>query len=112
MPPSIQNRDKPGKEGQANGLDHIVAVCDLRQRGSARVRHRAADRAASTRTEAAAEASAAGGYPAEDQKEKRRLCWHTDDAEHGKTRCLHYSRRRGKCQSFVTCLLVTAGWSR
>ena len=67
MPPSIQNRDKPGKEGQANGLDHIVAVCDLRQRGSARVRHRAADRGAPTRAEAAAEASA-GGYPAEDQK--------------------------------------------
>lgn len=72
MPPSIQNRDKPGKEGQANGLDHIVAVCDLRQRGSARVRHRAADRGVTAGTEAAAKAAAAGRYPAEAQKESRR----------------------------------------
>lgn len=112
MPPSIQNRDKPRKEGQANGLDRIMAVGDLRQRGTARVRHRFADRAASAGTEAAGEASAAGGYPAEAQKEKRRLCCSTDDAEQEKTLYLQYSRRRGKCQSFVTCLLVTAGWSR
>lgn len=60
----------PERKGQANGLDHIVAVGDLRQRGTARVRHRAADRAVAAGTEATAEAAAAGGHPA-DEKESR-----------------------------------------
>ena len=62
-----------------------MAVCDLRQRGSARVRHRAADRGVTAGTEAAAKAAAAGGHPAEAQKEKRRLCGNTDDARQRKT---------------------------
>lgn len=102
----------PERKGQANGLDHIVAVGDLRQRGTARVRRRVADQAASTRTEAAAEASAAGGYPAEAQKEKRRLCGNTDDAEQEKTLYLQYTGRRGKCQDPVICWLGTTGLTR
>ena len=60
----------PERKGQANGLDRIMAVGDLRQRGTGRVRHRTAGRAVAAGTEATAEAAAARGHPA-DEKESR-----------------------------------------
>ena len=78
-----------------------MAVGGFRQRGTARVCHRFADRAVAAGTEAAAKAAAAGGHPGEAQKEKRRLCGNTDDARQRKTLYPHYTWRNGECQMIV-----------